>query len=164
MCHNIELVQPLDEGFSTLFDEHVSIMLLINPATNTIRYANQAAAHFYGYAQAELCGLPISQICTVAPEQMALTHQRALHKEQHHFVQEHRVAGGALHTVEIATSPLNIGGQPMLFTIVYDITKRVRAEQALRQSELRYRSLIDTLNVSLCHWLPDTTLVFTNEQ
>ncbi|NTU78699.1 MAG: PAS domain S-box protein [Chloroflexales bacterium] len=129
MCNDVEPVQSLDEGFSVLFDTHVSILLLIDPATGTIHKANHAAAHFYGYALSELCALPIERLCTAEPEQLALMHQRALRNEQNRFVQEHRAAGEELRTVEVAASPLVFGGQPMLFAIVHDITERRQTEE-----------------------------------
>ncbi|RRR78033.1 MAG: PAS domain S-box protein [Candidatus Viridilinea halotolerans] len=39
------------------------------------------------------------------------------------------------------------------------------AVQAEREAgALRYRALVDALDVSLCRWLPDTTLIFTNDR
>lgn len=34
----------------------------------------------------------------------------------------------------------------------------------LERSEAHYRTLVETLDVSLCRWLPDTTLTFANEK
>ncbi len=45
-----------------------------------------------------------------------------------------------------------------------DIPEQKQAEQALRQSEQHYHSLVDALDVSLCRWLPDTTLTYANER
>jgi PAS domain S-box-containing protein len=47
---------------------------------------------------------------------------------------------------------------------VQEITLRQTAEEARHQSETLYRTLIDALDVSLCRWLPDTTLVYANER
>lgn len=39
-----------------------------------------------------------------------------------------------------------------------------RTNSALHQSESHYRTLVNTLDISLCRWLPDSTLIFTNKK
>lgn len=43
-----------------------------------------------------------------------------------------------------------------------DITEKKQADTALRESEERYRSIIELLNDAVCRWAPDTTLTFAN--
>jgi len=45
-----------------------------------------------------------------------------------------------------------------------DISDRKAAEETLWTSEARYRTLVESLDVSLSRWLPDTTLTFANEK
>jgi PAS domain S-box-containing protein len=44
-----------------------------------------------------------------------------------------------------------------------DITARVEAEEKLRQSEERYRGIVDSQIDLVCRYLPDTTLTFVND-
>jgi len=46
---------------------------------------------------------------------------------------------------------------------VQDITKRKWAEEALRESEDRYRTVVEDMPALVCRFLPDGTLTFVNE-
>ena len=50
-----------------------------------------------------------------------------------------------------------------LAILAIDITDRKRAEDELRESEEKYRVLLEAQKDIICRWLPDTTLTFVNE-
>jgi PAS domain S-box-containing protein len=50
-----------------------------------------------------------------------------------------------------------------LLMIIRDVTERTRAEEALRESEQRYRSVLQDQTELICRWLPGGELTFVND-
>ena len=140
-----------DVRFRMLFEESGSIMLLIEPSDGVIVDANAAAFAYYGYARDQLIGMPISQINTLPSEEAFLERDRALRKERNHFNFRHRLAGGEERDVEVYSSPIDLDGRRLLFSIVHDVSARTRAEAQLRNSEERYRLTFEQAAVGITH-------------
>ena len=79
---------------------------------------------------------------------------------------EYRVIhpNGEVHWISaIGDTTYDLSGQPLRMSgICTDITDRKRAEQALRTSEERYRSLMTNLEVGIVVHAPDTSILMSN--
>ncbi len=140
---------PDEQTFHLLFDGHSAVMLLIEPETGAILDANQAAVNFYGYPKPKLCGMSIQEINTLPPEQVAAERQKALVEKRNYFIFPHRLASGEERIVEVHSSPIAFGEKRVLFSIIHDITRRKRAETALKKSEARYRTVTQSANEAI---------------
>ena len=129
-----EILQTSEEQFRAMFEKHDAVMLLINPITGAIIDANNSAACYYGYDRATLMTINISDLNTLDPEQVKAERLHALHDERNTFIFPHRLAGGEIRMVEVNTSPIAHKGQTILFSIIHDITDRIRAEEQLRMT------------------------------
>ena len=55
------------------------------------------------------------------------------------------------------------GTVEQFLSTVNDVTAQKDVEHALRDSEQRYRTVVENQSELICHYLPDTTLTFVNE-
>jgi PAS domain S-box-containing protein len=128
-----EALRESELRFRSLFERHRATMLLIDPDSGAILDVNAAAEQFYGFSRAELCAMNISEINQLSGAQIAEACQRIVKREIHGFVFPHRLRSGEIRTVEVYSSPVEMGGRTVLFSIVHDITERKRAEDKLAQ-------------------------------
>lgn len=138
-----EALREAEQRFHSMFERHDAIMLLIDPQSGAIMDANSAAARFYGYSPDELRQMTIDALNTLPPEQIAAERQRALTQQRSYFIFPHRRANDEVRTVEVHSTPIAVGGQQLLFSIIHDITARQQAEEALAASQALYRLLAE---------------------
>lgn len=118
--------------FRNLFEHNSSVMLLIDPASGEIVSANLAAARYYGYEHGRLVGMNISRINTMSPEKVALARRQAQEGQTNTFNFTHRLSSGETRDVEVHSTPVRVGGKSLLFSIIHDVTERLRADERLR--------------------------------
>nr|WP_295786030.1 EAL domain-containing protein [Rhodoferax sp.] len=147
--HMTAELRQSEEHFRTFFEKNSSVMLLIDPESGEIVSANIAAAAFYRYSNADLTGMLISNINTLAPELIAEERQRAWRSDRSYFLFQHRLADGSMRDVEVHSTPISRNGRPMLFSIIHDITDRKQALEKIEEL-----AFFDTLT-----HLPNRTLL-----
>ena len=103
---------------------------------------NDAFCRMTGYEAQELLGLKISDLEVNEPPRGlgASTHART---GLHHFSTTHQHKDGHRIQLEISVIVLRDRGSKILVGFARDVTERIRAEEALRESEERFRRLSD---------------------
>lgn len=128
-----QALKQSEARFRQMFEHHSSPMLLIDPACGDIVNANQAAAEFYGYSIETMKAMNIAQINIDPAEKNAKNMQMAHLEQCNYFISPHQLASGEVRTVEIHSSPVDVQGRDLLFSIIHDITERKQLENRMHE-------------------------------
>src|SRR4051794_24693080 len=139
-----------DALFRAVFEATLDPIIVIG-RSGLIRSANKATERVFGYATAELVGRNVSMLM---PEPYAGEHDAYL--ANYLRTGEKRIIGsgrdvfgrrkdGSAFPMYLAVGEAKLDGEIIFVGILRDISERKTAEQALRDSELRLRSMLDTV-------------------
>ncbi|MCK5115310.1 MAG: PAS domain S-box protein [Candidatus Aegiribacteria sp.] len=143
--HNREIL------YHQMFAEHSAIMLLSDPVSGSIVEANQAAADFYGYSVQELQHMKIQQISTSSSNKVVMQHPKVLEGKRTNLVELHRFASGEVHNVEVHSVPIQVKGRSLLYSIIHDISDRVRALEEVRRYHDQLEALVEVRTTELAN-------------
>lgn len=118
--------------------------------------ANQRFADMLGYSMKDVLNLHVWDWEANMSESDIRANFAKIENTRTTFDTRHRRKDGTIYHAEVSIGGAIVGNEPLAFTSTRDITKRKQVEEALRESEERYRSLIEGL--------PDIVYSFSNKR
>jgi len=115
----------------SMFNEHLAVMLIVEPETGKILDANPSACAFYGYSREEILEMDIHDINILPREEVVERRSMAMHRDKRYFLFPHRLKSGEIRLVDVYSSPIQYGGETQLFSIIFDVTDREKYREDL---------------------------------
>jgi len=143
-----ELIES-EEKFRELFNnanDAIFLHRLIGNKPGNFLEVNDLACQRLGYSRNELIKMSPQDIDK--PEninRIALVMENLIKKRKTSFETEHITKNGELIPVEINTHLFTIRGKEYILSIVRDIRDRKKAEEALKNSEIKYRNIFENV-------------------
>ena len=145
-----------EERYRDLFELSPLPMWVWNDEKLAFLAVNEAAVNHYGYTRDEFLRMNVRDIWAPGEEARYEENLRDRAQEQTLYLQRrHRTKDERIIDVEVTAQRVTLSGSSVWLTVVNDISDRLRAERALRQSEEQFRQLAG--NIPQVFWITDVT-------
>jgi PAS domain S-box-containing protein len=143
-----EALQASERNYREIYNATTDALFIHDATDGRVLDVNPAAVEMFGRSREEICRLGIGALSSGAPPytqaQAALWVRKAHHQGPQRFEWHSRRGNGELFWAEATLKTTVIGGRNRILAVVRDISQRKQAEEAVRDSEKRYRTLFES--------------------
>ncbi len=135
-------LEESERRYRTLFDVHPQPMWVVDANTLAFLAVNGAAMRLYGYSKEQFLAMSADQI---RPEEDVDDLRRAFADWSNNYSQRiwrHKKKNGDVIPVKVTSFNLDFEGRRARLGVIEDLTERLMAEERAKQSEQRYRELL----------------------
>jgi diguanylate cyclase (GGDEF)-like protein/PAS domain S-box-containing protein len=150
------------EEYRNLFKLANDAIIIFEPEGEIILDVNDYACKMYGYAREELVGSSLKNISADVERGEQRLAGLLGHEAVDSFESVHFQKDGTRINVLVSPSIIELEGKPAVMSINRDVTLRIKADTALRESEYKLRTLIENMSEGLLHLDEDDCIIFTN--
>ena len=152
-----------EAGFRLLFMNNPQPMWVFDAKTTRFLEVNSAAVEHYGYSRDEFLSMRITEIRPPEDVPLLLADMaKARGGLRYAGIWRHLLKDGRVIDVEVTSDHLTFAGQEAVLVVVRDITQRKKAEEALRQAEQKYRSMVEDAIVGIFQSTPQGRYLSVN--
>ncbi|MCP4685622.1 MAG: PAS domain S-box protein [bacterium] len=157
-------IRQSEKQYRSIFDSVTDSLLVMN-SDGEIVEANEAACQLYRYPRRELIGLSGSDLahkdyCHLGPKLNETVREKG--RFSAHSVDVRK--DGSSFDIEVRATAVDFEGQPHMLVVGRDISERKRSEEAIRQSEEKYRELAERAPEGIFEADLDGKLIYANNQ
>ena len=156
-------LQESEAKYSKLFNSEIDAITIFDADTREIIDFNNAFLEVYGYSHEEALQLKADDMSAEPEKTVASLKDSAEKGDTRVRRRLHKKKDGTEIIVDIVAGPLMLQGKKFIFGRFHDITDHVRSEEALRESELRFRIAFNTSPDSININKMDGTYIEINE-
>ncbi len=142
-----ELLSDSQKRYKDLFESNPNPMWIYEVETLKFVDVNKMAVNHYGYSKEEFLSMTLKDIRPDEDIRSLLDNVKSSVTEvQNSGIWRHKKKNGEIIFVEIKSNTLSIPGYSNIrVVLVNDVTEKLKAEQAIREAEERYRSTLDNM-------------------
>jgi len=160
-----ESLRESETRFRTFVDHAGDALFVYDFEQQTVVDVNREACDSLGYTREEIIGkTPLAFHPDSYQQEIEVVAERAAAGETAFDTHWHRRKDGTVFPVEVHTSRVLYGGRQFLLMVARDISDRLRAEEAVRQSEKQLREVIETIPAIAWTSSSDGSIEFVNKR
>lgn len=134
-----EAMRESEEKYRLLFEAESDAIFMIDVETGQILDVNPAASRTYGYSREEFLKMKNTDVSAEPDKTTEATNR----KETKVLIRYHRKKDGSIIPVELSAGFTAFRDKNIQIVTARDITESQKMQDALRQSERKYRDLVD---------------------
>ncbi len=137
-------LEESENRYRQLFDQNPLPMWVYDISTLKFLMVNEAAIEHYGYSRDEFLKMSIKDI--LAKEELKRFSKNQTRDIDKNDIWQHRLKNGNIIFTRVTSHSLTYSHRRAKLVLANDITQNLKAEKALRESEDKYRLLVENQN------------------